>query len=358
MWFNANLNLKCTDRSVEYDTGVGGLTLGGGYGYLTPAHGLAIDNLISVDYVLADGKIVTASDVENQDLFWAARGAGASFGIATSFVYRAHDQKGPVWAAMLRLDIHHLPAMVVYGNQFLEICEEKSMMFTGFVKIPGFGNGPSLMSILFYNGPEDAAKSFYADVLKLDSTVLKMGEVPFSAMNTYLNDSMAHDLRRSVKGSVYMPPMELSSIETIYRELNEFALEYQDASMSGVLIEYIPFKNVIKVPQTATAFANRGAYANVAFVMTWTKEELDDICRGKARLWASRLQEEFQKARSAVVDASGLDSVTQDGIGEYMNYDGLGSHGDKMFGINYPRLKELKLRYDPQNRFNKGPQLI
>ncbi|KAL8695895.1 MAG: hypothetical protein Q9224_003092, partial [Gallowayella concinna] len=73
-------------------TGIGGLTLGGGYGWLSGQYGLVIDNLISVDMVLADGRNITVSATENEDLFWAIRGAGQSFGVATSFTYRAYDQ--------------------------------------------------------------------------------------------------------------------------------------------------------------------------------------------------------------------------------------------------------------------------
>ncbi|KAK0121056.1 hypothetical protein ONS96_011240 [Cadophora gregata f. sp. sojae] len=143
------------------DTGVGGLTLGGGYGYLTPAHGLVVDNLLAVEYVLADGQIVTASEKENMDLFWTARGAGTCFRVATSFVYRAHEQKDPVWAAMLRFENDQLPAVIDYGNEFLDICDEKALFLVAFSKVPAFGDTPSLLAVCFYNGREAVGKSFY-----------------------------------------------------------------------------------------------------------------------------------------------------------------------------------------------------
>ncbi|KAH7410825.1 hypothetical protein BKA64DRAFT_364711 [Cadophora sp. MPI-SDFR-AT-0126] len=334
-------------------TGVGGLSLGGGYGYLTPAHGLVIDNILAVEYVLSDGQIITASEKENADLFWAARGAGTCFGVATSFTYRAHEQKDPVWAALLRFENDQLPAVIDFGNRFLEIGDERTLLLVAFAKVPDFGDIPSIVAVCFYKGQEAMGKSFYDDLFHLNPTVLKMGAIPYSAMNAYQNDIVHHGLRRSMKGSAFMVPLSLGRIKAIQEEFIEFVSDQKDADMSAALIEYYPFKNLIRIPQTATAFANRGAYSNLVFIITWTKEELDDICRGKARRWTSMVQEEFQKVKSAMVSAGEVDSVTKDGIGEYMNYDGFGSDGDKMFGVNYPRLRELKLRYDPKNLFNR-----
>ncbi|KAH9214088.1 hypothetical protein DL95DRAFT_389765, partial [Leptodontidium sp. 2 PMI_412] len=338
-------------------TGVGGLTLGGGYGYLTPAHGLVIDNLRAVDYVLADGQVVTASDNENQDLFWAAQGAGTCFGVATSFVYRAHEQKDPVWAAMLRFEDHQLLGVVEYGNRYLEIGEEKTLLLVAFAKVPEFGEAPSLIAVLFYNGPEDVARSFYDALFQLNPAILIMSEMPYSAMNGLMNENLYHGLRRSMKGSAFTIPLELATVKKIHEDFTDFVFNHKDADLSTVVIEFYPYANMIRIPQTATAFANRGAYGNLLYIMTWTKPELDEICRGKARLWTAQVQEEFQKMRSTLYGAGKIDAVTNEAVGEYMNYDGFGSDGDKMFGVNYPRLKELKMRYDPNNLFNKGPRL-
>ncbi|RAL61629.1 hypothetical protein DID88_002698 [Monilinia fructigena] len=92
-------------------TGVGGLTLGGGYGYLSGQYGLVIDNLLSVQMVLASGQVKTVSERESPELFWAVRGAGAAFGVATEFVLRAYKQENLVWGGMLAFSPDKLAAI-------------------------------------------------------------------------------------------------------------------------------------------------------------------------------------------------------------------------------------------------------
>lgn len=99
------------------DTGVGGLILCGGYGYLTGRHGLALDCLLSCEVVLANGEIVIASKDENADLFWALRGAGPNFGIVTSFTSQAYPQ-GDCWAGFLAFPPEKLDALIEFGNHF------------------------------------------------------------------------------------------------------------------------------------------------------------------------------------------------------------------------------------------------
>lgn len=97
------------------DTGVAGLILGGGYGYLTGRHGLALDCLLSCEVVLASGEVVTADKDHNADLFWALRGAGPNFGIVTTFTSQAYPQ-GDVWAGFLLFSPEKLEAIVDFGN--------------------------------------------------------------------------------------------------------------------------------------------------------------------------------------------------------------------------------------------------
>ncbi len=117
-------------------TGVAGLTLGGGIGYLTRRYGLTIDNLLSVDMVLADGRFVTASSIENEDLFWAIRGGGGNFGVVTSFEFRLHPvstvQFGPTfWPLEQAADV-----LKSYREFIIQTAPEEISGFFAFLVIP------------------------------------------------------------------------------------------------------------------------------------------------------------------------------------------------------------------------------
>ena len=116
-------------------TGVGGLTLGGGIGHLSRKCGLSIDNLLSVDMVLADGSYVTADDLQNEDLFWAVRGGGGNFGVVTSFTFRLHPvstvMAGPIFYAM-----EDAPAVMKAYERFITTAPEDISGFFAFLVVP------------------------------------------------------------------------------------------------------------------------------------------------------------------------------------------------------------------------------
>jgi FAD/FMN-containing dehydrogenase len=135
-------------------TGIGRLTLGGGYGFLTAEHGMVVDNLLAVEFVLADGSIVTASATENTDFFWASKGAGIGFGVATSFVYQAYEQKDSVWGGMLVFPKSQLHEVLTFGNTVLTDKSGKVFMLAAFIALPP-ALQPSVLVVLFYNGTEE-----------------------------------------------------------------------------------------------------------------------------------------------------------------------------------------------------------
>ena len=172
-------------------TGVGGLTLGGGTGYLTRQHGLTIDNLIAADVVLADGTFRTASQKENPDLLWALRGGGGNFGVVTSFVFRAHPVKnvfaGPIfWDAAQ----HGATVMRAYRD-FLPNAPEALGSFVGLKTVPSMDPFPrehwgkrACAVISCFNGPEAEGKAVMAKLIDaLPEPLFNwMSTMPFPAM--------------------------------------------------------------------------------------------------------------------------------------------------------------------------------
>ncbi|PVH83817.1 FAD-binding domain-containing protein, partial [Cadophora sp. DSE1049] len=347
----AKFGLAAVGGTVNH-TGVGGLTLGGGYGYLTPEHGMVIDNLLEVEAVLADGSIVTASKTKNPDLFWAARGAGIGFGVFTKFVYQGHDQKGPVWAGMLVFPREQLDALIKIANEVIVDQSGKSAILLGFgAPPPAFQ--PVIMVILFFNGTEEEGKSYFKEVFALSPLVDQTSAMPYTGVNQMLNEAMFHGLRRTMKGSAFLAPLDTKFAEGIFDDWLEFITQNPDAGATMVLWEFVPFKKILEVSQTATSFANRGAYGNLAFGPGWTKPENDSVCREWTRTMSTKTRNELEKKI-----AEGTDATTKTSVGEYGNYDSLGATGQTVFGVNFPRLAELKKRYDPNNVFSKGPSLV
>jgi len=116
-------------------TGIGGLTLGGGHGYLTRKYGLAIDNLLEADVVLADGRLVTASARQNEDLFWAIRGGGGNFGVVTSFLFQAQPV-GEVVAGLMLWDLEQTTEMMHWYREFLPAAPEDLYGFFAIMNVP------------------------------------------------------------------------------------------------------------------------------------------------------------------------------------------------------------------------------
>src|SRR5688572_4691240 len=171
-------------------TGVAGLTLGGGTGYLTRKYGLTIDNLLEADVVLADGSFVTASASEHHDLFWALRGGGGNFGVVTSFLFQAHPV-GMVYAGPIFWDATHAQAVMRAYRDFLPSAPEELGAFVGLKSVPSTDPFPkdywgrrACAVISSYNGPAEQGEKVMARLLETVPPPIFnwMGAMPFPAM--------------------------------------------------------------------------------------------------------------------------------------------------------------------------------
>ncbi|KAL8869525.1 MAG: hypothetical protein Q9174_004210 [Haloplaca sp. 1 TL-2023] len=341
-------------------TGIGGLTLGGGYGWLSGQHGLTIDNLLSVDMVGADGRLVKCSPTENEHLFWAVRGAGQSFGVATSFTFRAFDQSSDIFAGSLVFTPDKIPAVVNFANGCPEAGKGQAACILVFAVAPPPISQPTMIASIFFNGPEDKAKSFFQPLLDLDPVVNDTKMMPYSALNGMLNPVVPHGGRKSTKGACFQLPMQAAFATSLFEQFSAFVKGNPDASRSLIIMEFFYPDKICKTSNRAMAFANRDFYQNIMAQPVWSEEGNDERCRQWARDMTLLFKREFE-----TTGFSGKEGKVMGGIGTYGNYDGdgirePGERGQTIFGDNLERLMELKRIWDPNNAFSKshllGPQ--
>lgn len=331
-------------------TGVGGLTLGGGYGWLSGQYGLAIDNLLSVTVVLADGRVVTASATENEDLFWALRGAGHNFGVALDFTFRAYEQTEPVFSGILAFEPQYLECVVEALNNAKPDSRAAAMVI--FLK-PTDKPWPVIHVIPFFNGPYDEAVGHFRGLLNLHPTGDSVGMVPYKKMNTLQNPMSTYGDRKTFKGVFYQPPLDTDFARAIYNELACKIARDSDLDESAVILEFHDMRKVCEVPQTATAFASRNAIRNGILYLRWKNARKD----AEHKAWGDELQARWtaqlhkQNGEKEKVDEK-MDEDNE--VPQYLNYAEPGNSAvPNIYGVNLRKLQGLKAKYDPTNVFNK-----
>ncbi|RUS35086.1 FAD binding domain protein [Jimgerdemannia flammicorona] len=325
-------------------TGVGGLTLGGGYGFLSGQYGLAIDNFVEAEIVLADGSIHTIDENRMPDLFWAIRGAGNKFGCVTKvrllagravFTYKAHDIPDKVWGGMLIYPPNQLDALVEASEELMQKSHPKSACLLGIARGPD-GN-PIIIAAPFYQGPESEAQAVFSGFLSLPYVVSTVQMRPYSDMNGLSNDAAPFGGRKmSTDANVrHMRPATFREAFNSFVQFTDPAIEgsVPGASKSVILVLLVPTAAIEARPKDSTAFAFRDPLIDVAVMSVW-KDPKDDA---KISEWARSLQKIFMK----------------DGNPNRMYYNHSDGSEDsaKEVGSNYERLRELKAKYDSHDVF-------
>jgi FAD/FMN-containing dehydrogenase len=330
-----------TPTGVLSTTGVGGLTLGGGQGYLTRKHGLTIDNLVSADVVLADGSFVSASEKEDDDLFWALRGGSGNFGIVTRFSYRLHPLTNVVAGPMLWPLDRGAEIMRVYRD-FISAAPDELTGIFAFVTVPPGPPFPEELHlqkvagvVWCWAGPPEQADEVLAPFRALSPALDGVGEIPYPAIQTAFDALYPAGLQNYWRGHVFD---ELSD-EAIERHVD--GATKLPTPLSGVLVYPIDGA-AARVGATDTAWAHRSAlFSEVIFGTDPDPARFDDL-----RSWTI---ESWEALRPHATD------------GAYVNFMGDDGHERvrPSFGPNYDRLAELKAKYDPDNVFhvnqNIGP---
>ncbi|KAL6234375.1 hypothetical protein BDW75DRAFT_212563 [Aspergillus navahoensis] len=326
------------------NTGIGGLTLGGGVGWLSGKYGLVVDNLLSAKMVLADGRIVTASATENPDLFWAVRGAGQCFGVALEFTYQAYELAHPIWAGQLIMKLDALPAVVDFVNRF----PSQNSAAKAAMNVAIAGPPVNMVTVtLFYPGPGAEAEALFAPLLSLEHVANTIRERPYTEANTILTPKVPWGIRRLYHGVAFATPLRADFLKSLADDLAELRSQVSpDAAPSMIMLEMTEKERMGGVPVDSMAFAGRQLHQVCFVVAQWSIPDHDRV----AREWVSRMAAKFDAELERMKHEEGVD-VDLDAVRVYSNYDGLLLPAEQIFGTNLPRLTALKERYDPKDVF-------
>ncbi len=315
---------------VVSSTGIAGLTLGGGLGWLMSRFGLALDNLLSVELVTADGTILTASADDNPDLFWALRGGGGNFGVASSFEYRLHPVGPTVTGGLILYPFERAGEVLRHYRGLTASLPEDLTLFAGLVHAPD-GSGTKLAGMVgCHSGPLEDAEAAFAPVRALEAPVADMiGPMPYCAVNSMLDDAYPKGALNHWKSR-------------FLAELSDGAIDQMVACfadcptpMGQVLIEHF-HGAATRVAASDTAFPHRSDGFNLVVLSEWLDHAMTDECVAWARDTYAAMQPFV-------------------GAGRYVNYLDDEEEGDPVaaaYGPNHDRLREIKTKYDPGNVFH------
>lgn len=318
-----------TTTGTVAGTGLAGLTVGGGIGWLMGKHGLTIDNLHSVDVVTADGRILTASATENPDLFWGVRGGGGNFGIVTSFEFRLHPVT-TVLAGKVMYPIQQAREMLRFYREFTAQAPDELTAYALLVTTPE--GVPAAEITLCYTGSPDEGERHLESLRRFGSPIVEMIH-PKPYLKTV---SM---LRVAPVGRCYYE--RSSTLEELSDEAIDLIVEYGQARtspFSQILIQHL-HGAASRVHPTETAFAQRQESYILGMFAAWTGEEAHSHIAWTRSFWTA-----IRRFGS---------------LGVYVNF--LGDEGEERirasYGVNYERLVALKNTYDPTNFFHQNQNI-
>lgn len=323
-------------------TGVSGLTLGGGLGWLVREHGLALDNLLSAQVVLADGRVVTASASENEDLFWAIRGGGGNFGIVTSFEFRAHPV-GTVLAGVVVHPAKNAGDVLRYWRDFERTSPNKLTQGALLFHFPDDPSAPPDLRAApvigvggVYAGPVEEGEKALAPLRRYRQPAADLFQpLPYNKAQRMADFLWPSGLHGYWKSS-YMENLTDSAIDVV---LNHFSRVPSPHTV--VVLEHNGDGAMSQVPESATAFGHRGWRYNFLVTSAWSNPA--DAERNIA--WTKGF---FDAMSPYLVNASYVNYIGDEGS------EGLkGSYGEAKLA----RLAAIKSKYDPTNLFRMNQNI-
>ena len=335
-WGNYNgetqLHGLASTGGVVSTTGVGGLTLGGGLGWLMGKHGLAVDSLRAVELVTANGDIVRASAEEHPDLFWAVRGGGGNFGVATWLEFEVYPVGPTVTGGLVAHPFAAARDVLRFYREFTASLPDELTAFAGVLHAPD-GSGTKLAAIIVcHAGGLEAGAKAVAPVKAFGAPVMDViGPMPYTAVNTLFDAGFPRGALNYWKSN-FLTGLEDKAIDTIIERFGN-----TPSTMNALLLEHF-HGAATRVGSTETAFPHRSVGYNFLTVAEWVDADATAANVRWARDTYAAMTPQFAAGRYV----------------NYLNADELaeGSAVAAAFGPNRKRLQEVKRRYDPENVFH------
>jgi FAD/FMN-containing dehydrogenase len=314
-------------------TGVGGLTLGGGIGYLARSHGLTIDNLLGVDMVLADGSFVTASEQEHSDLFWAVRGGGGNFGVVTSFLFKLHPIS-TVYGGPMFWPLDRAEEVLKFWREYIESAPEDINGWFAFVTVPPVAPFPEQYQlqkacaiVWCYTGPLAQAAERFAPMRALGPAIDVVGEIAWPTLQTIFD-------------ALYPAGLQWYWKADFFRELDDQAIELhlqhgaQLPTMHSTMHIYPINGAAHRVGPAETAFSYRDAtFAEVIVAVDPDPANNQRMIAWAKDYWLALHPYSAGGAYINMIMEEGEDTVKA------------------AYRDNYERLARIKATYDPANLF-------
>jgi len=330
-----------TPLGINSTTGVAGLTLGGGFGWLSRRFGLTIDNLLSVDIVTADGAQVVASESENPDLFWAVRGGGGNFGVVTSFEYRLHEVGPQVLAGLV---VHPLVAardVLAFHREYMKKTpDELGCWFVmrqapPLPTVPPEFHGKEILALaIVHSGAVEDGERLAKPLREFGHPVADMvGVVPYTEWQKVLDPLLVPGARNYWKSNEFV-----EVTDDLVEVLMDYAMRLPDPQ-SEIAVAQLG-RAVSRVPADRTAYGHREAQYVMNVHGRWADPAKDQACIG----WARDL---FRATAPFATGSVYVNFMTED------DQDRVRA----AYGGNYARLAALKRRYDPGNLFQMNQNI-
>ncbi len=320
---------------VVSTTGIAGLTLGGGIGWLMGKYGLALDNLRSVELVTAEGQVLRTSKDEQADLFWAVRGGGGNFGVATSFEYQLHPVGPMITGGLVAHPFDRARDVLRFFRDFTASLPDEFAVFGGLIHAPD-GSGAKLAAMVTCHCGSLAAGETAMRSLKQfgPPAIDAIGPMPYCQLNGMLDAAYPKGALNYWKSS-FLAQLSDHAIDTMIE-----CFARCPTPMGQLLLEHF-HGAATRVRVGDTAFPHRVDGYNFLVLSEWMEPANTDRCIA----WARETYAEMEPFVAS---------------GRYVNYLGDDEPGDPIaaaYGPNYRRLQELKTKYDPSNFFHMNQNI-